>query len=385
MKVLLLANYQYDGQRSMQRFAACLAEGLVQAGHQVRTLKPPAIVGRLHPSWHGFGKWLGYVDKFAFFPSVLKSAIQWADVTHICDHSNAFYVKHMRRAPHIVTCHDLLAVRSALGEIPQNRTAWTGRRLQALILKGLTGAQHLACVSEATRQDLLRIIGVPTHRVSRVYNSLNYPFSPLGSDEAAFRIRTLGIDSHRKFLLHVGGNQWYKNRLEVLRIFFAVRQLSTEQNLHLVMAGKPWTAAMRRFVAEHKLTEVAFELTDVADEDLRALYSNATMLLFPSFEEGFGWPIIEAQACGCPVITSNRAPMNEVGGKAAIYIDPEDTDSAAAAIKNCSDMLPAMREAGLRNAARFSRPVMIDAYVSLYEKAQRPLCQSSAGLLETVH
>jgi glycosyltransferase involved in cell wall biosynthesis len=385
MKVLLLANYQNDEQNSMQRFAACLADGLMQASHQVRTLKPPAVAGALYPSWRGVGKWLGYVDKFALFPPVLKSAIQWADVTHICDHSNAFYVKHMRGAPHIVTCHDLLAVRSALGEIPQNRTPWTGRRLQGLILKGLIGAQHLACVSEATRQDLLRVTGVPAQRVSRVYNCLNYPFSSMEPDEAACRIRALGIDPHRQFLLHVGGNQWYKNRLGVLRIFFTVRQLPAEQNLHLVMAGKPWTAAMRRFVAEHKLTEAALELTDVADEDLRALYSRAAMLIFPSLQEGFGWPIIEAQACGCPVLTSNRPPMNEVGSNAAIYIDPEDADSTATAIRHSFDTLSAMRELGLQNAARFSRAAMIDAYVSLYEKVQRPLCESSAPLLETVH
>ena len=71
------------------------------------------------------------------------------------------------------------------------------------------------------------------------------------------------------------------------------------------------------------------ELVSVQNEDLRALYSTATALLFPSFQEGFGWPIIEAQACGCPVITSNRTPMTEVGENAAIYINPDSPEEAA--------------------------------------------------------
>ena len=144
----------------MQRFAAFMAQGLRQAGHEARVVKPRASLGQLHISGEGFGKWLGYVDKFGLFPLVLKSEIKWADVVHICDHSNSFYTKYLRFVPHVVTCHDLLAVRSALGEIPQNPTRWTGRQLQRLILKGLTEAQHIACVSDATRSDLLRLAGI---------------------------------------------------------------------------------------------------------------------------------------------------------------------------------------------------------------------------------
>ena len=318
MKVLLLGNYLNDGQESMQRFAAFMTQGLTQAGHEARLLRPPSIIGQLRPSWQGVGKWLGYVDKFGWFPLVLRSAVEQADVVHICDHANAFYTRHLRFVPHVVTCHDLLAVRSAFGEFPQNQTRWTGRQLQALILRGLTEAQHVACVSNATRNDLLRIAGIREHRVSRVYNSLNYPYSRMETTEAASRLRKLFVDPGQSFLLHVGGNQWYKNRLGVLRIFALLRKLTTPETLTLVMVGKPWTTEMRRFVANNGLANVTLELTAVADEDLRALYSTATLLLFPSLEEGFGWPIVEAQACGCPVATSRRSPMDEVAG-AAIY------------------------------------------------------------------
>lgn len=367
MKVLLLGNYANDGQESMQRFSAFMAQGLMQAGHEVRLLRPPSVIGQLRPSWDGVGKWLGYVDKFVLFPVLLKSAVKQADVVHICDHANSFYTKYLSSVANLVTCHDLLAIRSAQGEFPQNRTGWTGQRLQALIVKNLMAAQHIACVSDATRKDLMRIVGIHESRVSRVYNSLNYPYSRMDTIEAASRLRRLAVDPDQPFLLHVGGNQWYKNRMGVLRILAALRKLTISHDVKLVMVGKPWTAEMRRFVTENKLTNATKELTSVADEDLRALYSVAALLLFPSLEEGFGWPIIEAQACGCPVATSKRSPMDEVAGEEAIYLDPENPSAAAIAVRDGLDKLTTMREASLQNAARFTTG-MIDAYIALYEQ-----------------
>jgi glycosyltransferase involved in cell wall biosynthesis len=375
MKVLLLANYLNDRQESMQRFAALMERGLTQAGHEVRILRPPAYVGKLYSSAEGFGKWLGYVDKFGLFPPLLRSAVKEADVVHICDHSNSFYTKHIGSVPHIVTCHDLLAIRSALGEIPQKQTAWTGRQLQRLIVKGLAEAQHIVCVSEATRKDLLRVINIPENRVSRTYNSLNYPYSRMEAEKAAFRIRQLGVDPNQPFLLHVGGNQWYKNRLGVLRIFSILTKLMAGRSLRLVMVGKAWTSEMRRFILEYGLSDATLEVTGVAEEDLRALYSTASMMIFPSFQEGFGWPIIEAQACGCLVATSNRSPMNEVGGNAAIYIDPDNPESAAAAVQRALERTACMRELSLANAARFKSSAMIDSYLSLYGK----VCSGKSG------
>jgi glycosyltransferase involved in cell wall biosynthesis len=359
-----------DAQESMQRFAAFMAKGLVQAGHDVRTLRPRGIVGGLKPSGQGLGKWLGYVDKFGVFPAVLKSALAWAQVVHICDHSNSFYTKHLKSIPHVVSCHDLLAVRCALGEIPHNQTRWTGVRLQRMIVKGLVKAQHVVCVSEATRKELLRVTGIPEQRVSRVYNALNYPYSRMSQEEAVVRISRLPINPGKTFYLHVGGNQWYKNRLGALRIFSVLRKFSLQQNPKMIMVGRPWTTEMRRFVHESGLDDVIFELPGTLNEDLRALYSMATMLLFPSLEEGFGWPIIEAQACGCPVLTSGWPPMTEAGGHAAVYVDPTDPDSAAVTAARALEKLAELREASLANAARFGSSEMINGYLSAYERVR---------------
>jgi glycosyltransferase involved in cell wall biosynthesis len=367
MKILLLGNYLNDRQESMQRFAAFMAQGLANAGHEVRLLQPPSLVGQLWPSAEGAGKWLGYGDKFGWFPLVLRCAVKNADVVHVCDHSNAVYTKYLQSVPHVVTCHDLLAVRSALGEIPENPTRWTGRELQRMVLNGLSRAQHVACVSDATRRDLLRLTRIAEQRVSHIYNSLNYPYTPMGTHEAKLRLRKLLVDPTQPFLLHVGGNQWYKNRLGVLRIFSVLRKSLTGRALKLVMVGEPWTKEMRTFVSENGMTDLTMERTGVSNEDLRALYSTATMMLFPSLYEGFGWPIVEAQACGCPVATSNGSPMDEVGGDAAIYIDPKAPESAAAILKQALERVSCMRQPSIANAARF-RTGMIDSYLLLYDR-----------------
>jgi glycosyltransferase involved in cell wall biosynthesis len=185
--------------------------------------------------------------------------------------------------------------------------------------------------------------------------------------EALARLRQLSPNLSRPFLLHVGGNQWYKNRLGALRIFFCLRNLVSDPAFKLVMVGKPWTAEMRRFVYENNMSEVTLELTAGTDEDLQALYSTASMILFPSLQEGFGWPIIEAQSCGCPVATSKRSPMVEVAGDAGIFIDPEDPESAAFIVQQALADKAGRREASLVNAARF-RSGMVASYLSLYNR-----------------
>lgn len=374
MRILLIANYLPDVQRSMQRFAGMLESGFAEAGHEVRTLRPSVHAGNFARNESGV-KWFGYIDKLVLFPHVLREVLDWAQIVHICDHSNSVYLRYLEGRPHVVTCHDLLAVRSAHGEISGQETRWSGRRLQSMILGGLDRAKQIVCVSDATREDVLRIVPEADkegREVTRIYNGLNYPYSPMDRNDAAPHLNRLGLAANRPFLLHVGGNQWYKNRIGVLRIFAQLHRYAAAGNLALVMVGKPWTEEMRAFIRSNELQSDVVELIDVAEENLRTLYSSAELMLFPSLAEGFGWPIVEAHACGCLVVTSNAAPMTEVGGDAAIYIDPNDLESVAMGVGGALRAGPALRmglrEAGLRNAARFSTPAMIDAYLGLYER-----------------
>jgi glycosyltransferase involved in cell wall biosynthesis len=372
VKVLLVSNYAHDRQESMLRFAAALAAGLRTAGVDVRVVRPEPFFGRLKAAGTGLGKWLGYLDKFLLFPPRLRQLAATADLVHICDHSNAVYVRHIASRPHLVTCNDMLAIRSAQGEFPQNSTGWTGRILQRWILAGLRRATRLTCVSEATWRDVLRLTGHCPEKVSVTYMGQNFSYAPVPEIADAVARRRRGIIGDEAvwqchgvpagpYILHVGGAQWYKNRAGVVAMHATLRARLGPGTPRLVLVGPPLEAP-----------DVETR-TNVDNAALAALYSAAELLLFPSLEEGFGWPIIEAQACGCRVLTTNKVPMTEVGGTAAFYLeDPTDAEAGAAALERILNQDEAARaesvRAGSDNAARFSTDRMVGEYLAIYRE-----------------
>lgn len=379
MKVLIVGNYQHDDQQSMQRYAELLTAELQLRGHDIQLLRPQPILGRLKPGGTGLGKWLGYIDKFILFPFALWRATYGRPerVVHICDHSNAMYTSYLQNRPHVVTCHDLLAVRSALGHFPQNRTGWSGRLLQAWILRGLRQAQRIVCVSEETRRQLMALPRFATASITVVANGLNYPYHPLSESESRRRFiarREIAPFVDRPFIFFIGGTQWYKNRPGVLRIFlhYAAKH---PQGAQLLFAGKSFTAQDQTLLdkAGPVLRARIHHVGSPDNETLNALYSRARCLLFPSLEEGFGWPLIEAMSAGCPVLTNNRPPMNEIGGSVAAYLDPTDEAGAVQALATLlaePAFVRALRvSAGLQRAARFSAKIMVDEIINEYRRA----------------
>jgi glycosyltransferase involved in cell wall biosynthesis len=371
MRVLLIGNYANDRQESMQRFAEMMHRGLTAAGHEVRLVRPPVIFGRLCVGNTGLAKWIGYIDRFLIYPILLRSEVSWADVIHICDQANAVYVRHLRRRAHILTCHDMLAVRAALGEIAERPTSWTGLVYQRWILGNLRRTQLVACVSDQTRQELLRVAQLPKDRVTVIPNALNYDYQPMHKQEAAtIAVKELGLDPQAPFFIHVGGNEWYKNRVGVLHLFSSLSRRPRFQHYRLVMVGKPLNAEMRSLVTDLGLSRHVHELISVSNEHLRALYSLAQALLFPSLQEGFGWPIVEAQACGCLVITTQLPPMTDVSGGAAIFIDPAETECAADQIEASWERHSQLVRGGLANASKFRLGEMINQYATNYHLAR---------------
>lgn len=366
MKILLVGNYPYQKSQSMDRFASLLYTEFKVAGHQVSLLKPQPVIGRLYPSATGLGKWLGYFDRFLFFHSLLKQATDWADVVHICDHANSVYVPWLNGKAHVVTCHDMLAIRSALGEMPEASTRLLGHQYQRMILRGLQQADHIICVSEATKSDLQRIAGVNEKRVTVISNGINYPYFPMCKAEARDILKGFGNGCLRPFFMHVGGNEWYKNREGVLRLFLGLVHDSAFKNHLLIMAGKPLPCELKRLIHESGLAGRVVNVVNPTNEQLCALYSQAEALLFPSLYEGFGWPIIEAQACGCPVFTSNRPPMTYVGGEAACYIDPSAPIQAAFVVTESLQDRMVMCDKGLENVRRFDTQTMVNSYLEEY-------------------
>ena len=358
-RILLVGNYPPDRQLSMERYTDMLHAGLADRGFDVDVIRPARVIGAGVDDGL-IGKWLGYVDKCLLFPLRLRRAARAYDAVHICDHSNAVYLPHA--GPQVsITCHDLIAVKAALGLYPGHSVGVAGRVLQRWILQRLRAAARVACVSTRTLEDL-RALGWSGHGVV-IGNGLNYDFHRVGAAEIAAVKARWGLATDAAFLVHVGGNQWYKNRIGVVKIFAELAKTARFSTARLVMVGKPWPPELHRTVDDLGLRDAIIACVGATNDDVRALYSGADALLFPSLEEGFGWPILEAQSCGCPVITSDRAPMNEVAGDAAIFIDPQDSVAAAKTITEAAPTLDDLRTRGLENARRYDRETIMDAYV----------------------
>jgi len=394
MKVLLVGNLAEDRQESMRRFTDLLDSGLRKLGHQTEQIAPTLRVARLGPKYRysGVPKYLGYVDKFVLFPRQLRAHVQRTrpDVVHITDHSNAVYVPATRAAPTLVTCHDLLQVRAARGEIPQQQVGNFGRRYQAWILRHLARAPRIACVSTKTQTDTARLTGLDPARITVVPNALNYPYARLAPEIARDRISALAAASRVDaaqlisppggFLLNVGAAHWYKNRDGLLSIYAKLRQKLAPVP-KLVLVGTPLSGRDLAKATTLGLTDHLISFAAVSSEQLESFYSLAEGLIFPSWEEGFGWPIAEAQACGCPVFTSDRAPMTQVGGSAAVYFDPANSDAAAEAIATAWSARDALRERGLLEAQRWEPKAMLSAYEAIYRELAESFASRGKGAL----
>ncbi len=377
LRVLLVANYLPDAQPSMQRFATLLQEGLSAAGVDVEVTRPAQIVGRGYTAQPGIRKWLGYIDKYLLFPPSLRRAAVTNRtprfVVHICDHSNAPYVRLLGRVPHVVTCHDLLAVRTARDEFPNVRTGRTGRRLQQAIVAGLRRSAFVACDSEATRNDVTRIVGLSAQQVDVVRPAVAEHFVQLDATEMRARLRRVWPRARpmEPYILHVGGNTWYKNRRGVIEIYARAAARDPQMPM-LVLAGSALPPDLLRLIAQHGLDGRVMSLVRVADDELAALYGSAKLLLFPSSAEGYGWPVLEAMACGCPVVTSRRAPLTELGGADAHYIDPDDVEGAAGvlaeALRESAEARATRVSAGVERVKSFRAQAMTSAYLEIYRK-----------------
>jgi glycosyltransferase involved in cell wall biosynthesis len=307
------------------------------------------------------------VDKYVMFPAQFRAAVRWADVVHICDHSNAMYSSWVGGTPCVVTCHDMLAVRGALGEETDCPASVTGRYLQRWIVRGLRRASVLASVSTATAEDVKKIVGGSAPKQRVILNALNYPYRRISREEAAERLRQAGpLEITRPFVLHVGQNHARKNRAGVIRAFALA---ASEADLQLVLAGQALSPELQELARAEGVAERVRVVVKPGNEVLEALYNQALALFFPSRFEGFGWPLIEAQACGCPVVCSRCVPFTEVVGASAISRDVDDERGFAEEIVRLArdaGEREAWSAAGLRNAARFDAEQMIARYVDVY-------------------
>jgi glycosyltransferase involved in cell wall biosynthesis len=276
-------------------------------------------------------------------------------------HSSYNLMPYAPGVPTVLTVYDLIPL--LMPDQSSGRARLLARSANALALHA---ARLVLAISEAARRDYLAHFSVPAERIITVPLAADPAFRPPHEDiVTALRAR---YALPERYVLYLGSNKPHKNLVRLVEAW------QTRHGSRLVIAGAwddRYPEAKQR-VAALGLAESVVFLGPVAEGDLPALYAGAELFVFPSLYEGFGFPVLEAMACGTPVICSNISSLPEVAGAAALQVDPRSTDALTAAIDSVlgDDALrQGMRREGLAQAGRFSWTRTAQQTLAAYRRA----------------
>ncbi len=338
-QLVFIGNLEFDRQVSMSRYLTMLEQIEFSNNLKPITIKPKSYFSKITNKPHqGIGKLFSYLDKLIIFPIILllKRLIYKLkgnnSIYHIIDHSNSFYLIFLPKKKTIITCHDMLAIKGALGyKDAYCETSKTGQLLQYLISTMLKKANHIIFVSKKTKNDFYEICR-PEKQINEevIYHTNNQNLTNLDKNNAnEYLKKKFGINYN--FIIHIGSNLKRKNK-ELLFEF-----LSINKNIHLIFIGPNFGIEQTQLIENLKIVDKISVYNGVNTEDLNNFLSAADCLIFPSYSEGFGWPIIEAFKSGCPVIASNIEPFLEIGEDACIYFNPNEISELNSAYQKLLD------------------------------------------------
>lgn len=294
------------------------------------------------------------IDRVVHRTRLTAGIIPWHSIPHSL--LNGFDVVHCPtarvpfigkpRARTIITIHDLVPLAA-----PETHQLTYRIYFRFVLPRALARFDRIVASSENTRSDLQRFYGIDPSRIDVV--PLACAWRPLDASDV--------IEEKDSFFLWVGTLEPRKNLRRTIEAFSAYRERSSSGDRLIIVGARGWGES------GVSLPEGVEVLGYVDDSALRDLFMRAKALVYPSLYEGFGFPVLEAMSLGCPVITSRNSSLPEVAGDAAIYCNPLDTASIAAAMERVSnDMI----EAGLARAAKFSWERSAASIVEIYRGAR---------------
>lgn len=314
------------------------------------------------------------MNRFFDYPRFIRRIRNEFDVFHIVDHSYSHLVHHLPYRRTVVTCHDLDTFRSVL-KIDRPHRSPVFRAMTKRILSGLQSATVVSCVSCATRNEILAHHLLSAERLVVIRNCVPSACSHNPDPIYDQRItRLLGPSSPDALdLLHVASTIPRKRIDQLLRVFAAVREQIPFARL--IRVGGALTRAQHHLAEELHIGNSVIVMPYLERRELAAVYRRATMLLMPSEAEGFGLPVIEAMACGTPVVASDIPALREAGGAATEYCSVGDVTGWS---KSVFALVAERRERprdwqsrssqGLRWVERFSTKEYASQNLSIYRE-----------------
>lgn len=312
----------------------------------------------------------------------LPFPVSWLGVRGDLYHASDFVLPPTGGIPALVTVHDLSFL-----TVPQ--CADTGLRayLSRVVPRSVRRAYHVLADSESTKRDLVRLLGVSPEKITVVYPGVEPRFRPVEDPTALAAVRFRYGLGDAPFVLGVGTLEPRKNWPALIRAWAQMRQAASLPHRLVIAGGKGWLYEdiFRTAEATGLRNEVIFP-GFVADADLPALYSAAAVFAYPSLYEGFGLPVLEALACGTPVVCTDNSSLPEAAGDAALLVNAADTEALATALHRLLTDEPlrqTLRRRGLAHAQKFtwerSAQVLLAAYERVYAETQASAPHRAGG------
>jgi glycosyltransferase involved in cell wall biosynthesis len=315
------------------------------------------------------------LDRQRFRISPVRPAARLARISLVMplkthrDQLDVFHAQHI--IPPFVKCRTVTTIPDLAHEhYPEYFSPWQVAWSKRLILWSARKADHIITVSHYSKADLVNRYAIDPEKISVTYEAAGREYYPRDRGQAREQIaRRHGIE--RPFILYVGRLQGRKNLVRLVEAYAQVRLGGAEHQL--VMVGrKEWMAEpILARIADLGLEDDVVLTGYVASEDLPWFYNAADVFAYPSFFEGFGLPVIEAMACGTPVVTSMGSSLQEVAGDAALIVDPSDVNSIRLALERVlgdKALRMKLRRAGIRRSSQFDPDRTAMETVSVYER-----------------
>lgn len=310
------------------------------------------------------------VASLLVYPLIVIRKRRRKSIFHIAKQEEAYLLNYFKPKNVVVTCHDLLTFAHKPSKI-------INKIILSLCVKGLRKADRIITISEYSKKDIIKYLNYPKERIDVIYNGIDHKkFNVLKKSRDV--LRKYGIPEKNKLLLFVGTEEPRKN---LHRIIKAIKKIKKKKsNVMLLKVGIPQNPSRREelkiYINKLGIEDNVKFLDYVSENDLIKIYNSVDLLVFPSLYEGFGFPALEAMACGCPVITSNTTSLPEVVGDAAIKINPlkvnELTESVLRVLTN-NNLRKSLIKEGIKQAKKFSWSKNSKETLRVYEKINKNL------------
>jgi glycosyltransferase involved in cell wall biosynthesis len=357
-KILILRDFKEDRRMSMEIYADLLLTSL----KTIDTFEVDGYIPTVPPL---FNNLIGMrIARYLFYP--MQVIGKKASLYHIIDPGYSHLINIIDKEKTIVTVHGLLPILMWKGKVQ----GIARRRIPLLLLFSfaeLKKVKQIIAISEDVKKDLINLLGFEPNKICVINNVIDPIFREYSQGQKIeTRNRIFGKNNPTKHIL-INATKFYKNPDTVLRTA-KILQENSDLDFRLVRIGHPdkhWIDSVHTYGLQNNVVD----LGPIQWKDMPDLYNSVDLLFFPSLYEGFGWPPLEAMACGTPVIASNATSLPEVIGDAGVMLDPYDVLGFFEAIRKMlidQEYRQQFVEKGVNQARKFTWDKTIEKIISVY-------------------